>query len=443
MRDLAVRQELSDVELSNDYIIDPARRNKYLRDEIYCMLIKQLTNNPDKASEERGWVLMSLLCATATPHGELFDHCVGFLRGTKNRQARACAEFLTAQKSSGSRLFPPHVLEHEMLTKGQPNVRVQVMLPSGTPLTMEVGSRTRVSEIKREVKQRLHLQTAAEYSLFLSGRESMHSLPDRGFYFDCLTQAENYWLRLKQRRNSTGGPPPPPPNLVMLKKIWVNVTPGGDPEADRCFHFPQEVPNFVRGYHKCSKEQVIQLAALLYRARFGNDNKQFAKFSEIAPTLLPRGFPPNGKLDDVKKEVETEYEKTNGITQDEARLRFLRVAVTWPTYGSVFFEVKQRVSKSLPKYCLLGINTSGVHISDLQSKEIIQTHEFTKIPNWAFDENSFTLIIMGNNGTTKLLLETNVGHNMDDVLMSHISWVMNNQMKRKHGFYNNVGESFC
>ncbi|XP_070184977.1 unconventional myosin-VIIa-like, partial [Littorina saxatilis] len=164
---------------------------------------------------------------------------------------------------------------------------------------------------------------------------------------------------------------------------------------------------------------------------------------EIAPTLLPRGFPPNGKLDDVKKEVETEYEKTNGITQDEARLRFLRVAVTWPTYGSVFFEVKQRVSKSLPKYCLLGINTSGVHISDLQSKEIIQTHEFTKIPNWAFDENSFTLIIMGNNGTTKLLLETNVGHNMDDVLMSHISWVMNNQMKRKHGFYNNVGESFC
>ena len=35
---------------------------------------------------------------------------------------------------SGSRLFPPHGLEHEMVTKGQPNVRVQVMLPSGTPV---------------------------------------------------------------------------------------------------------------------------------------------------------------------------------------------------------------------------------------------------------------------------------------------------------------------
>ena len=40
------------------------------------------------------------------------------------------------------------------------------------------------------------------------------------------------------------------------------------------------------------------------------------------------------------QEVEQAYKNDNGISQDEARLRFLRVAVTWPTYGSVFFEVK-------------------------------------------------------------------------------------------------------
>ena len=51
MGDLAVKQELSDLELVNEFIIDPARRNKYLRDEVYCQIIKQLTNNPDR------WVL--------------------------------------------------------------------------------------------------------------------------------------------------------------------------------------------------------------------------------------------------------------------------------------------------------------------------------------------------------------------------------------------------
>ena len=39
---------------------------------------------------------------------------------------------------------------------------------------------------------------------------------------------------------------------------------------------------------------------------------------------------------------------------------------------------------------------------------MLQTYEFTKIPNWAYDEHSFTLIIMGNSGTSKLLLETSV-----------------------------------
>ncbi|KAK7483154.1 hypothetical protein BaRGS_00025558, partial [Batillaria attramentaria] len=388
MKDLSVKQEVTDADLANEWILEPARRNKYLREEIFCQLIKQLTNNPDR---------------------------------------------------SGSRLFAPHVLEHEMVAKRQPNLRVQVMLPTGAPLAT---SRTRISDFKREVKQRLRLKSAAEYSLFLSSRDSMHCLPDRAFYFDCLAQAETYWFR--QRRNSTGGggggvdAAASPPTLVMLKKIWVSVTPGEDPEADKSFHFPQEVPNFLRGYHQCSPTQVVHLAALLYRIRFGSDAKHFAKFS-----ILPRGFPENQSLDEVKKAVEEDYRKSESLSQDEARSLFLREAITWPTYGSVFFEVKQRAIKTFPKYCLLAVNTSGVHISDLKTKEVLKTYEFTKIPNWAYDESSFTLIILGSNGAYKLLLETNVGHNVDDVLMSHITWVMNSQMKRKHGFYNNVGESFA
>lgn len=29
------------------------------------------------------------------------------------------------------------------------------------------------------------------------------------------------------------------PGLIMLKKIWVNASPGEDEEADKYFHFPQ------------------------------------------------------------------------------------------------------------------------------------------------------------------------------------------------------------
>lgn len=39
---------------------------------------------------------------------------------------------------------------------------------------------------------------------------------------------------------------------------------------------------------------------------------------------------------------------------------------------------------------------------------MLQTHDFMKIPNWAYDEHSFTLIVLGNGGATRLLFETSV-----------------------------------
>ena len=39
--------------------------------------------------------------------------------------------------------------------------------------------------------------------------------------------------------------------------------------------FTQELPKLLRGYHKCTPEEAIQLAALIYRVRYGNDSSQF------------------------------------------------------------------------------------------------------------------------------------------------------------------------
>lgn len=63
----------------------------------------------------------------------------------------------------------------------------------------------------------------------------------------------------------------------------------------------QELPKYLRGYHKCPQEDVNQLAALIYRVKFEDDKSHFHNIAKILKELVPQDQIRNLSPDDWKR----------------------------------------------------------------------------------------------------------------------------------------------
>lgn len=153
-----------------------------------------------------------------------------------------------------------------------------------------------------------------------------------------------------------------------MKKLWINAIPGKDPNADQIFHFHQELPKYLRGFHRCTKQDATKLAALILHAKFENDLQQVQSTLQYIKDLIPADLIKAASSSEWKKTILNEYKKQGNMTPEEAKLKFLKILYEWPTFGSTFFEVKQTTEPTYPDVILIGINKVGVNILHPQTK---------------------------------------------------------------------------
>jgi len=76
----------------------------------------------------------------------------------------------------------------------------------------------------------------------------------------------------------------------------------------------QELPKYLRGYHKCTREEVLQLAALIYRVKFEDDKSYFPSIPKLLKELVPQDLVRQLSPDDwkrVKQQLES-YARPGG-----------------------------------------------------------------------------------------------------------------------------------
>ncbi|TRY99157.1 hypothetical protein DNTS_033984, partial [Danionella cerebrum] len=414
-----------------DQIFESALKAEPLKDEIYCQILKQLTQNHMKYSEEKGWELLWLCVGLFPPSNVLLPHVQRFLQSKKHHPlASDCMLRLQKALRNGSRKYPPHLVEVEAIQHKTTQIFHKVYFPDDTDEAFEVESSTKAKDFCLNISSRLLLKSPEGFSLFVKISDKVISVPEGDFFFDFVRHLTD-WIK-KARPAKDGIVPSLTYQVFFMKKLWTTTVPGKDSFADSIFHYYQELPKYLRGYHKCSREDVFQLGALIYRVKFEDDKSHFPTIPKMLKELIPQDLIRQLSPDDWKRSVVAYFNRHAGKSREEAKLMFLKLIFKWPTFGSAFFEVKQTTEPHFPEILLIAINKYGVSLIDPKNKDILTTYPFTKISNWSSGNTYFHITIGNLVQGSKLLCETSLGYKMDDLLTSYISQMLTTMSKQRH-----------
>ncbi|XP_077717373.1 unconventional myosin-VIIb isoform X4 [Canis aureus] len=406
MGDYPSRQAWTSVELA-DQIFSLALQESALRDEVYCQILKQLTHNTTRYSEERGWQLLWLCTGLFPPGKALLPHAQKFV-DTRRKKLLApdCSRRIQRILRTGPRKQPPHPVEVEAIEQNISRICHKIYFPNDTSEMLEVGTYTRVRDVCQGIATRLQLSSWEGCSLFIKIADKVISQKEGDFFFDSLRQVSD-WVK-KNKPQKEGAPVTLPYQVYFMRKLWLNVTPGKDVNADTVLHYHQELPKYLRGFHKCSQEDAVHLAGLIYKAQFDNNRSQLASIPKILRELVPENLTRLMSSEEWRKNILLAYDKHKDKTVEEAKVAFLKGICRWPTFGSAFFEVKQTSEPSYPDIILIAINRHGVLLIHPKTKELLTTYPFTKISSWSSGSTYFHMALGSLARGSRLLCETSL-----------------------------------
>uniref|UniRef100_A0A8C7HUF8 Unconventional myosin-VIIb n=1 Tax=Oncorhynchus kisutch TaxID=8019 RepID=A0A8C7HUF8_ONCKI len=383
MGDYPIKQVRQPIELT-DQIFGPATQHVPLQDEVYCQIMRQMTSNSSRMSVDYGWQLMWLCTGLFSPSQSLLRYTQRFLESRPREPLAAdCLQRLQMLLSMEPRKLPPHQVEVDAIQQNSNQIFHKIHFPNDSTELFEVTSTTRIRDLVRNIAYKLILASADGYGLFMKTPNKVN--------FKSLSQLFGEIKKHFQGHCFSGAPATMPYLVIFMRKLWFNVTPGRDLTADLTFHFPQELPKYLRGYHKCTKEEMISLAGLLFRVKVDTDKSQFVMIPRMLKELVPA---------DEMKTMSPEDWKKAGITLDEAKVAFLKGICHWPTFGCAFFEVKVRWEIA---------------------QELLVMHLFNRITNWSSGSTYFHMTIGNLVKGNSFLCETSLGYKMDDLLSSYVN----------------------
>eukprot|EP00002_Diphylleia_rotans_P029934 TRINITY_DN611_c0_g1_i1.p1 TRINITY_DN611_c0_g1~~TRINITY_DN611_c0_g1_i1.p1 ORF type:complete len:1815 (-),score=510.74 TRINITY_DN611_c0_g1_i1:219-5663(-) len=246
---------------------------------------------------------------------------------------------------------------------------LKLKLVDGSQKTVIVDESIPVIEVVRQLAKRIGLANPDEFSLTEDGKA------------DWL----NPNLSLVEQNIKSDI------TLVMKKKLFFSdANIDTSDAAELHLVYSQTVRQIITEELRCGLDEAITLAALQLQATHGNHNPNkhkpgFIKLEEF----IPLTFLKNKTID---KDIFTEHKKLSGLSEVNAKYRYVQTCRQLKTYGITFFTIKEKTKKDKkPVPRLLGVTRDSILRMDAETKEIIAHYPLNHLRRWAANVDNFTM----------------------------------------------------
>ncbi|KAM8784457.1 myosin XVB [Rhynchonycteris naso] len=330
-------------------------REKDLRDEIYCQVIKQVTGHPRPELCTRGWGFLSLLTGFFPPSTTLMPYMTKFLQDSERSQelARSCQEHLQHTVKYGGRQRLPSPGEIHAFLKGQVVRLLLIHLPGGVVYRTNIRTFTVAAEVLEELCGQMSITDAKEvqeFALFIIKGEGELVRPLWPHeYLNSVMMPQDMKLHSRRLGWET--------RLHFDNPIYIST------------HYSQVQRDYLQGKLLISTEadaQVARLAALQHLSRIHEDPPS----EKDLLAYLPKPLQQHMSMATVKSLMDQELRQLQGCSSQEAQINFIEAVSQLPLFGYTVYVVLRVSELTLPRLSLLGLNRQQLILMDPNSQTL-------------------------------------------------------------------------
>ncbi|XP_019740450.1 unconventional myosin-XVB isoform X2 [Hippocampus comes] len=390
MGDTAMKKRTTQTDCLS-HILLLGKERELLRDEIYCQVIKQTTNNHTKSSCILGWRLLYLIAGFFPCSGNLVPYVTRHLHDIATDPEHhyrelvyVCEDNLQRSLNFGGRRNIPSHVELEANLAGKSSQLISIQLPGEVKFPVKIHSFSMAADVINELCKEMSISNPSEmneFSIFAHRQKDgmVRPLHSSEYLMDFLLDDGCIFLSI--RRVMWQIP------LCFNNDLYVE------------FHYQQLKEDYLNGLLQLtpaangssSVQQISELAVLQHLAQGLKIQLSVLEIKKYLPAQEGQ----NVNIDGIHSLCLNKIDAMKALSPLDAKIQFIVLLTEQHLFGSNNYLAQKVSQRGCPSPCIVSVNHEGVQflhpktqekvfqipLTDVQSMRTVRPKKAGRLPS--------------------------------------------------------------